>query len=176
MQAAITRPKLIATVLKTQYTQSFFNTVNSHEGATPNSGNKLRTYATFKLEYKIEEYLKIQLPQHITSAIAKLRTSTHKLAIETNRYTRPRIPPEQRICKYCTLNTKEDEIHFLFKCPLYTELRNTYINEIENISTFNNDPHKLIHVMTQGDREEILKLGIYICKANYKRTTSQVAL
>jgi len=59
MQAAITRPKAITTVLKSQYVQSFFNTVNSHEGATPNSGNKLRTYAMFKLEYKIEGYLKV---------------------------------------------------------------------------------------------------------------------
>ena len=46
---------------------------------------------TFKIDYKIEGYLNIRLPHHITSAIAKWFTGTHKLGIETNRYTRPRI-------------------------------------------------------------------------------------
>ena len=37
----------------------------------------------FKLEFKIEWYLNIQLLQHITSATEKVHTITHQLAIGT---------------------------------------------------------------------------------------------
>ena len=47
--------------------------------------------------------------------------------------------PEERIYKICKANSKEDEFHFLIKCPLYAEFRQKlYKTESESIPEFNN--------------------------------------
>ena len=52
---------------------------------------------------------------YIYSILTKFRLSCHFLAIETGRYTRPPLPPEERVCQVC--NVTEDEKHFLLQCP-----------------------------------------------------------
>ena len=61
--------------------------------------------------------------------------------IELGRYQR--IPREQRFCPLCELDQGEEELHILFDCPRYCELRKslfeqaalTYplFNEVSNI-------------------------------------------
>ena len=41
--------------------------------------------------------------------------------IETQRYTRPYIPREDRVCSLC--NKIEDEVHVFYDCPLYHSIR-----------------------------------------------------
>ena len=77
------------------------------------SSSKMRTYRLFKLDLHSEKYLTL-LP-HLRSILAKFRLSCHSLAIETGRYTRPPLPPEERVCQVC--NVTEDEKHFLLQCP-----------------------------------------------------------
>ena len=50
-------------------------------------------------------------------AIAKIRTSSHNLEIETGRWHN--IQRESRICKNCALDAVEDEMHFLFNCRMH---------------------------------------------------------
>jgi hypothetical protein len=45
------------------------------------------------------------------SLLTKIRVSAHSLAIETWRYSRPKIPASERFCKFCK-NVMEDEKHF----------------------------------------------------------------
>ena len=52
-------------------------------------------------------------------ALTKLRTSTHKLAIETGRRTQ--TDRNDRLCTQCTQSKIEDEIHFLFDCPKHSD-------------------------------------------------------
>ena len=40
----------------------------------------------------------------------------------------------ERKCKVCNNNSIEDETHFLFQCEGYTNLRQTFIKKIGNIS------------------------------------------
>ena len=40
---------------------------------------------------------------------------------------------QQRICNLCELNEIEDEFHFLFKCTLYNDCRNIWIEKIVKI-------------------------------------------
>ena len=57
-------------------------------------------------------------------AVVKLRTSNHKLNIETGWYDK--ISRCDRICPVCGLNI-EDEIHFLFDCPKYSSIRDDFL-------------------------------------------------
>ena len=92
--------------------------------------NKLRTYAKIKQHFVMENYLTHIPNQNYRKALARLRTSSHTLKTETGRYTRPKTPPEDRICPHCNSHAVEDEQHFLIKCSLYAEERKLLFNEI----------------------------------------------
>ena len=53
--------------------------------------------------------------------LTRFRLSSHELHIERGRYEN--IPRDERICQCCNMSQIESEYHFLFVCPLYTELR-----------------------------------------------------
>ena len=71
--------------------------------------------------------------------LAKLRLGCLEIRIETGRYARPRLPEEARICQICQNQgqTKEDEVHFLFKCETYENERSAWLSSLlkpENFS------------------------------------------
>ena len=45
--------------------------------------------------------------------------------IEEGRYRG--VERNERVCPFCTMNVVEDEYHFLLVCPMYRELRKTYL-------------------------------------------------
>lgn len=59
--------------------------------------NKLCTYAEFKQDFKIENYI-LSLPLKVRRNFTKLRISSHRLAVETGRYSKPKTPREERLC------------------------------------------------------------------------------
>ena len=100
---------------------------------------KLEFYNMVKGKFEIEPYLNIQTHQKYSKYTAWLRTSSHKLHIETGRYNN--TPDFLRKCPTCCLEEKEDlellaalpmcelvlviedEKHFLKECHLYDEIR-----------------------------------------------------
>lgn len=62
-------------------------------------GIKLRTYRTFKQEYKTEAYIKSTLPRSHRSAHAKFRCRVAPFRIESGQYER--IQLSQRKCFHC---------------------------------------------------------------------------
>ena len=48
---------------------------------------------------------------------------------ETGRYEKGRND-SGRVCQLCNSGSVEDEFHFLLKCPLYKQERETVLNEI----------------------------------------------
>ena len=90
----------------------------------------------------LESYLTLNLSRShkTTLTLSKFRIGNHKLRIETGRHTKPKIPPQQRICKTC--NIMEDEIHFLVDCKLYSDIRNKYKltkqTDIDSVDHFKN--------------------------------------
>ncbi len=54
-----------------------------------------------------------------TLALFRFRISSNNLCIETGRYTRPRLPENQRNCIYCKSYNVENELHFLLECDMY---------------------------------------------------------
>ena len=75
------------------------------------------------------------------------------------------LPRGERICKYCSLDRVEDEIHFLFECPLYSASRIDFLqfinNKYPNIQMLNNQ-HKLIWLMINEDRDILHRLIEFI--------------
>ena len=70
-------------------------------------------------------------PPHLRVPVAKLRTSSHSLRIETDRYNLPvALPPDERTCLFCDDDSIEDELHFLFKYKFYTSL-----HELQELTT-----------------------------------------
>ena len=84
---------------------------------------KLNFYFTFKTDVSKSEYLDPIKTEKHRQAVAKLRSSNHKSRIETDRYHLPKIPENLRICQLCSSNKAENEIHFLFVCNSYKNLR-----------------------------------------------------
>ena len=78
------------------------------------------------------------------SILTRFRISAHTLEIETERYTTPKAPLENRLCKQCNLSEIENEEQFLINCPKYSlhrkelfrKLNNSNFNELSNMNKF----------------------------------------
>ena len=105
--------------LKEKYVNFWKETRNENSCAY---NKKLRTYNTFKGDYKLEDYLLLDIEKKEISTFVKLRISDSKLMIEQGRHRN--MPLEKRICPICETDI-EDEYHFITQCitPLiHTEL------------------------------------------------------
>ena len=142
-------------IFKTHRDNCMARLKNSSEG-------KLRTFQKFKTEYCVETYL-LDLPSldHLT-AVARLRMSAHKLAIETGRHVRHKICKEERICKNCDLAEVEDESHFLLKCPLYCQQRTILMMTILSYTISESEEELFIILMKSKETAVIKALGEYI--------------
>ena len=94
--------------------------------------DKLRTFKTFKNNYKMENYICMKVDNHLIFNLAKLRISNHQLEIEAGRYKKKEI--DQRLCKVCNGNVcVEDEFHFLVTCKAYQAERNDFFRKLNAI-------------------------------------------
>ena len=86
------------------------------------------------------------------------------IAIETGRYTRPKTPLNERLCKFCNTNSIEVETHFLLECELYSDLRQSLFEKaLElNDSFINlNSNEKLNFLMQTKDIQFQLSSSVY---------------
>ena len=97
---------------------------------------KLRSYVTFKTEFKTEKYLLLNLSRKERSLMAQLRYGILLLRIETCRYVGE--SPDERLCKLCDGPAIEDEKHFLLNCSFYNDIRNHFFNSMELPIGWNN--------------------------------------
>ena len=63
------------------------------------------------------------------TTITRWRLSSHKLKIETGRYTKPKTEPEKRLCKICKI--VEDEYHAIYICSAHRLIREKYKNTLD---------------------------------------------
>ena len=84
----------------------------------------------FKNETNFSDFINhIKNPEHRRVA-SKFRIGNHNLRIENGRFTILKTPENLRICYHCTLNSVEDEMHFLFRCTFYDDLRNFLFDKV----------------------------------------------
>jgi hypothetical protein len=135
---------------------------------------KLRTYKTFKTDFRLEPYLSSPYNPHYNLALLRFRISSHNLCIETGRYTRPKTPEEDRLCIYCNKNEVENEIHFLINCPNYTQERIQLLEEISPLipNLLGQDPHgQFVSILSNKIPEVLNSLGKFIYKCFEKRAS-----
>ena len=86
--------------------------------------------------------------------LLKFRLSDHKLMIEEGRHFRPKIPRENRWCKFCE-TTVEDEQHMLIDCKLYGNRQKWFESISEKCPNFSslNNHQKFIFLMSQEDEQ-----------------------
>ena len=126
----------------------------------------LRTYRLFKQNFCFEPHLTHIKNACHRSALNKLRCSSHLLAIERGRHTKPKTPIENRLCFHC--NTIEDEIHFLTNCGIYERDRQIFFNSVSskfpNFSHLNSE-HKFVFLLSCEDNQITTHLGKFIYTA-----------
>ena len=103
-----------------------------------NTNRKLGFYNSIKKNLSCEDYLRIKLTYQQSKKLAQLRTSSHRLNIETGRHGYVRQSNIlNRVCYQCCDKDTvkhlaelpffdpilEDEVHVLQRCPLYNDLR-----------------------------------------------------
>ena len=81
-----------------------------------------KIYRLHKTEIRLEPYLLVVKNSVTKIFLSRFRLSPHNLYMETGRWQRPKIPPEDRICPSCK-NGVEDEILVFAQCQRYNDLR-----------------------------------------------------
>jgi len=157
--------KFFTESLESKYTSQWKSHIAKAED--PLIPNKLRSYADFKSDFKIENYI-LSCPLENRRLFSKLRISSHNLSIETGRYTKPKTPREKRNCIFCKQVAVEDEFHMLMNCSLYSEERANFIQSLESFSNINFDCtpeiYKLLITCNHGDSEFSSELCQFVNK------------
>ena len=85
--------------------------------------SKLTLFSNIFIPNCVPFHLETNLSKGIKSKITQLRISAHCLNIERGKYNKPKIPREERFCKFCI--EVETEEHFLISCHKYKDIRKT---------------------------------------------------
>jgi hypothetical protein len=130
---------------------------------------KARSYILYAntLNYKV--YLDAVNVDKYRIALCHLRLSSHRLAIETGRWHKPKpIAVGDRKCTIC--GVVEDEYHFLMECVLYKHIRKNYIP-----AYYVNKPSMVKFIELLGNEEPTLlkRLAVFVYKAFDLRKTVQ---
>ena len=92
--------------------------------------SKLHIYRELKTDFIPEPYVVSNMSKSSRSIIDQLRTGTLPLMVEVGRFQQKKR--EERTCTYCKGETIEDEMHFIFSCPLYANFRDDFMDRINN--------------------------------------------
>lgn len=103
--------------LKDNYLQTWNSTLEN--------STSLHLYKNIKSTYEYETYFSILTARKFRYCYAQLRSGLSHLEIIKGKYHN--VVRESCICKICSLNCIEDEFHFLLICPVYTDIRYSYI-------------------------------------------------
>ena len=91
--------------------------------------------------------------------ISRIRLSAHSLRIQTCRYSRNRLPRNERYCQCCNTLDIEDEYHFILICPCYNDIRMIYIKKYFYVRP---SMFKFTQLLQTQNKFLLLKLARYI--------------
>ena len=120
--------KQFLNVFKVRVKDIFIQDWHSWHSRLDNSSGT-RFYVSIS-NFKYKKYLDILNVERYRKKfkLCKLRVSSHRLKIETGKWTKPnKTPIDARKCKMS--NVLVDEYHFILECVRYSDIRNAYINK-----------------------------------------------
>ena len=126
------------------------------------SSSKLRTYALVKKYFCVEPYILHIRGNHLITAIARYRMSSHDLNIERGRFNNPITPKNQRICTRCQLNEIDDEIHLLLHCCAMKNEREILYDSVAAIINIQPTNEMFLGIMTSRDITVVKSLAQFI--------------
>ena len=126
------------------------------------SSSKLRTYSLVKKSLCVEPYILNIKGNHLITAMARYRMSSHDLKIERGRFNNPITPINQRICTRCESNEIDDEIHLLLHCTAMNNEREILLNSIAGIINMQLTNDIFLRIMTSRDITVVKSLAKFI--------------
>ena len=126
------------------------------------SSSKLRTYSLVKKSLCVEPYILNIKGNHLITAMARYRMSSHDLKIERGRFNNPITPINQRICTRCESNVIDDEIHLLLHCNAMNNEREILLNSIAGIINMQPTNDIFLRIMTSRDITVVKSLAKFI--------------
>ena len=132
---------------------------------------KLRTFNVFK-NFSIDSpHIFKPLSFRQRKNLSKFRLGLLHLRIETGRFIRPRLEPEDRVCLICNSGDIENEVHFLLFCNKYQVLRQVLFSQIPNYEAFCTwDPNTKLSFLV-NEASIVKQTAIYIGDAFDYRST-----
>jgi hypothetical protein len=122
------------------------------------NSNRFAEYRMFKSTNDIEPYIGIVLNRYVKSALTKLRFGVSSIACHRYRYNQRR--DVNMLCLLCHV-FEEDELHFMFCCPVLNDLRMKYIQP-----KYYNNPCRFRFNLPMASRNEavITNVALYMYK------------
>ena len=100
------------------------------------------------------------------TTLAKLRSSSHTLAIETGRHSRPKLQVHERLCQVC--QCIEDETHLMIGCEINTDERSHLFTRVTRVyPAFESLPkvEKCRFLLSSQDNKIMTWVGKFIYKS-----------
>ena len=149
--------KKISSKVKGIFDRFWIDSINKIEknGCTcPRDHNKLRTYKQFKGSFTCEPYIDLVCNRNQRSFLSRFRVGSHRLRVETGRWTFPKIDFEDRTCLYCDSGVIDNELHFITQCKLTECNRNSFysiLSKFDGSFFLLNDADKLKYILCPID-------------------------
>ena len=150
--------KLFVRELRERLFSSFIHGWFTHISTSENVG----MYGTFKSVFVREKYTMCIKSESYRSALARFRMGVSEINKHKFRFSKNR---QEKCCKFCKQKI-EDEIHFVFVCPKYGDLRSKFLYFVRP------EEHNetLVNMLNTDNEELIKKLAMYIFFAQKSRS------
>ena len=129
------------------------------------TSNSISVYRTFKSAFGKETYLSILNVDVFRMAMAQFRMGVSQLYVHKHRFSEDM---SLKACPFCE-NKVETEVHFLFECRMYNNIRGKYLGFLNQTTNLDVSFKSL---MTEPTREGIVKLARFIFDAMKLREAS----
>jgi hypothetical protein len=140
-----------------------------------NEKGKLRFFSNVYTTFELQKSQTFGISKSFTLFLSKIRLSAHSLAIEMGRYNKPFTPTEERYCKDC-LNQVKNENYFLLYCPLYNCIRESFQSILKNSQNSTEDD-LLLQIINPINPQDTKDICLFIIKESFtKRETFKEAL
>jgi hypothetical protein len=129
-----------------------------------NNSERFSVYRTFcDFLHSIPLYLKLDMDRHLKFIMTKFRFGVSDLTVHYFRYRQH--TPRNLLCPMCK-DHEENEIHFIFCCPFYENLRKKFIalKYYRNPSSFH-----LSMLLSSNNQETVKNVSVFLCKAFKQR-------